>query len=150
MHTPDATFSELEHREANQLLARNHVGRLAYTFHDRVDIEPISYVFADGAIFMRTSAGSKVSMLAHSPWVAFEVDEVTSPLDWQSVVVHGTVYALYERGSSLERRSYEDGVAHLRQLVPEAFTERDPTPHRTVVLKLHIAAITGRTARVDR
>ena len=34
-------FYELPRGEALQLLANHHVGRLAFTFRDRVDIEPI-------------------------------------------------------------------------------------------------------------
>ena len=43
------TFRELTAAETDALLERNHVGRIAYSFHDRVDIEPIHYVYADGA-----------------------------------------------------------------------------------------------------
>ena len=51
------TFRDLDAVEMVDLLARNHVGRLAYSFHDRVDIEPIHYVYADGAFYLRTEPG---------------------------------------------------------------------------------------------
>jgi hypothetical protein len=75
------TFRDLDTAEAHQILARNHVGRIAYSFHDRVDIEPISYVYADGVIYLRTTVGSKLTTLARAPWVAFDVDEVVGPFD---------------------------------------------------------------------
>jgi nitroimidazol reductase NimA-like FMN-containing flavoprotein (pyridoxamine 5'-phosphate oxidase superfamily) len=28
------------------------------------------------------------------PWAAFEIDEIRSPFDWESVVVKGTVYVV--------------------------------------------------------
>jgi nitroimidazol reductase NimA-like FMN-containing flavoprotein (pyridoxamine 5'-phosphate oxidase superfamily) len=84
--TMSPTFRELSATEMHELLARNHVGRIAYSFHDRVDIEPISYVFADDAFYMRTEPGSKLATLAHAPWAAFEVDEIRGPFDWRSVV----------------------------------------------------------------
>jgi nitroimidazol reductase NimA-like FMN-containing flavoprotein (pyridoxamine 5'-phosphate oxidase superfamily) len=37
-------------------LAGNNVGRLAFSFHDRVDMEPIRYVFSDGEGRPMTSA----------------------------------------------------------------------------------------------
>ena len=143
-HTP--TFGELTTEEAHALLARNHVGRIAYTFHNRVDIEPISYVFADGAIYMRTAPGTKLATLAHVPWVAFEVDEVDGPFDWRSVVAHGTVYVLSDAGSDDARERFTHAVKRLRELSPHALESGDPVPERSVVLKLHLAEIAGREA----
>ena len=36
---------ELTRAEIEALLTRNNVGRIAYAFKDRVDIEPINYVY---------------------------------------------------------------------------------------------------------
>jgi nitroimidazol reductase NimA-like FMN-containing flavoprotein (pyridoxamine 5'-phosphate oxidase superfamily) len=145
--TGNPTFRMLDRPEADALLARNHVGRLAYGFHGRVDIEPIHYVFADGAFYMRTEPGSKLAMLAHAPWVALEVDEIDAPFQWQSVVAHGTVYVLEDHGSPDARANYSAAVTRLRELVPDAFGDDDPTPTRRVVLKLYPSEITGRESR---
>ena len=144
--TREPTFRDLAADEAAELLARNHIGRIAFSFHDRVDIEPLSYVFADGAIYLRTAPGSKLETLAHSPWVAFEVDEVKDQFDWWSVVVHGTVYVLQDTGGEIARETYHVALDRIRQLVPAALTHRDPTPTRQVILKLHITEIRGRSA----
>ena len=56
-------FFEPAREEAVALLGRHHVGRLAFTFHDRVDIEPISYVFADGHLWGRTAPGTKLTTI---------------------------------------------------------------------------------------
>ena len=150
--TPDRatpTFRDLDASEVNEILARNHVVRIAYSFHDRVDIEPISYVFADGALYMRTTSGSKLTTLAHAPWVAFEVDEVRGPFDWRSVVAHGTVYVLHETGTLSDRATYRRAVDRLRELVPEALTGEDPTPERRVVVKLYPTTLTGKAAESE-
>ncbi len=141
------TFRDLAPREIEELLARNHVGRIAYSFHDRVDIEPISYVHADGVVYFRTALGSKLTTLAHAPWVAFEVDEVSGPFDWRSVVAHGTVYVLEDAGSPVMRESYLLAVQHLRSLIPHALDQDDPTPERAIVLRMQPASLTGREAR---
>ena len=144
--TREPTFRDLDDHEAKELLARNRVGRIAYSFHDHVDIEPISYVFGDGAIYMRTAPGSKLETLAHSPWVAFEVDEVNGPFDWESVVAHGTVYVLQDAGSDVARETYRIALGHIRELIPTALSPRDPTPTRQVILKLHLSSVRGRAA----
>ena len=145
--TTRPTFRDLDASEAAAILARNHVGRIAYSFHDRVDIEPIHYVYADGVIHLRTVAGSKLATLAHSPWPAFEVDEVDGLFDWRSVVVHGSAYRLDNAESPAARASYDTAIRHLRTLVPHALDDDDPTPERTVVLQIHPATVTGREAR---
>jgi nitroimidazol reductase NimA-like FMN-containing flavoprotein (pyridoxamine 5'-phosphate oxidase superfamily) len=131
------------------MLARHTVGRIAYTFRDRVDIEPIGFVYTDGALVFRTAPGSKIETLAHHPWVALEIDEVEGVFDWHSVVVHGTTYVLSETGNEAELRAYLAAVTALRRLVPATFDDADPVPFRSIVVKLHIDHITGRAARSD-
>ena len=141
-------LSELSHQEALAVLERNHVGRVAYTFHDRVDIEPIHYVYDDGWIFGRTSPGAKLTTIAHNPYVAFEVDEVEGLFEWRSVVLHGTVYPLDPEGSPGERRAYPRGVELLRELVPETLRPDDPTPHRSILFRIQVHDVHGRRARM--
>ena len=139
--TPD--FHTLEAGEANELLARGHVGRIAYSLHDRIDIEPIHYVFDGGWIFGRTSMGTKLSHLAHHPWCAFEVDEVRDTFHWKSVVVKGSLHLLDpETGSD----TYLRALGLLRDLIPGTFTPDDPTPQRTVIFGIHVDEVTGRAA----
>jgi nitroimidazol reductase NimA-like FMN-containing flavoprotein (pyridoxamine 5'-phosphate oxidase superfamily) len=140
------TFRNLDPGEIDRLLTANHVARIAYTHSGRVDIEPIHYVYEDGVIYMRTAPGSKLASLAHSPWIALEVDEIQGPFDWRSVVAHGTVYVRTDDGPPLEREAYERAVECLRGLMPSAFTDGDPTPTRTVVLEVRPDELTGRAA----
>jgi uncharacterized protein len=139
------TFFDLSPAEAIELLKRNHVGRLAFSFHDRVDIEPISYVFADGWLYARTSPGHKLSTVQHHPWVAFEVDEVRSRFDWRSVVVHGTIYFL-DSEREADRADYETAVRVLRAAQADAMTPGDMTPQRQALFRIYADEITGRAA----
>jgi hypothetical protein len=141
------SFRDLTPAECKAMLVRHRVGRLAYTFHDRVDVEPIGYVYAKGALVFRTAPGSKLETLTHHPWVALEIDEVESLFDWRSVVVHGTVYTLQDAGNDDQRRAYRAAVRSLRRLVPDTLGKRDPVPFRSVVMKLHVDRVTGRSAR---
>jgi nitroimidazol reductase NimA-like FMN-containing flavoprotein (pyridoxamine 5'-phosphate oxidase superfamily) len=144
------TFRELPDEEARALLARNNVGRLAFSFHDRVDIEPINYAFDGDWLFMRTSAGTKLTTIAHHPWVAFEVDEVRGQFDWQSVVVRGAMHRLDAEGSPAQRATHARAVEQLRTVVPSTLRAGDPVPFRDVLLGLHLDEITGRGATPGR
>ena len=57
---PSPRFADLSERSARALLARNHVGRLAFAFKDRVDIQPIHYVYDEKWLIGRTGVGSKL------------------------------------------------------------------------------------------
>lgn len=144
-HKPE--FYEMAHGDAIALLVRHNVGRLAFSFHDRVDVEPISYVYDNGWLYGRTSPGTKLKTVQHSPWVAFEVDEIESRFDWKSVVVHGTIYFLDPDGGDRERESYAEALELLRTLDAEILTPADATPQRSTLFRLHADAIIGRAAR---
>lgn len=147
-----ATFRELTPDECRALLARRTVGRLAYTFHDRVGIEPLHYAYEDGRVYGRTSPGSKLTTLAHHPWVAFEVDEVAGVFEWRSVVARGTFYRIERDGTAAQRASWQRAVQLLGAIVPGMLTPADPVPFRDVVFYIHVDEMTGRAAMpaVDR
>ena len=139
-------FGELDRAACEAILARNHAGRIAYAFHDRVNIQPISYVFAGEWLYGRTSPGTKLETLERQPWVAFEVDEIEGPFEWRSVVVHGGFYVFSPDGPAREARAWEKAIDHLRTIMPEAATGVDPVPFRNVVFGVHADEITGRMA----
>ncbi|MDQ2889004.1 MAG: pyridoxamine 5'-phosphate oxidase family protein [Gemmatimonadota bacterium] len=140
------SFHSLTRDESERLLARNNVGRIAFSFHDRVDIEPIHYVFDSGWIYGRTGEGTKLSTLEHHPWVAFEVDEVKGIFEWRSVVVKGAFYLVEADTSMQQDPAFKTAIELLRTLVPETLRSDDPVPFRRVVFRIHLDEVTGRAA----
>jgi nitroimidazol reductase NimA-like FMN-containing flavoprotein (pyridoxamine 5'-phosphate oxidase superfamily) len=144
MKTATPTFSTLDDSQARALLARHNVGRIAYSLHDRVDIEPIHYVYDGDWLFGRTSVGTKLATLLHRPWCAFEVDEVRAMFDWSSVVVKGSFHLLDPETGSAD--TYGRALEAVSRLLPDSFTADDPAPHRTILFGIFIQAIEGRAA----
>jgi hypothetical protein len=143
MPTIVPAFRDLPRAEAIAVLERHHVGRIAYSFRDTVDIEPIHFVFDGGWIFGRTSMGTKLARLAHHPWCAFEVDEAHDTYEWTSVVVKGSFHLVdAEQGVGL----YDRALAAVRRLSPDSFTPGDGAPHRTILFGICANEITGRSA----
>jgi nitroimidazol reductase NimA-like FMN-containing flavoprotein (pyridoxamine 5'-phosphate oxidase superfamily) len=145
----DSRFSVLTPKECEQLLARLHVGRIAFSHGNRVDIEPIGYAYENGWLFGRTSPGTKLRALGHRPWVAFEVDEVAGPLDWESVVVHGSFRVLAPGGSEYDAQLYERALALLRERDPSLGTDQDTLAFRSTIFGVHVDDMTGRRARTS-
>ena len=132
---------ELKGNEAEALLGRNHVGRIAYAQKDRIDIEPIHYVYDAPWIFGRTRAGARLLAQDLNFWCAFETDEVRGLFDWESVVVKGPFSAA---NSPLVTWDYRRALASLRRLLPSALTNEDPAPDRDIVFAVHASEISGR------
>ncbi len=139
-------FTALTDDECRAVLARNHVGRVAFLNERVVDIEPVHYAAADSWIFVRSAEGTKLEAFAHCPYVAFEVDEIDAPFDWRSVVAHGTIYLMSEHSVRVDRLEFERALRALRSVVPTALTRGDPTPFRRTIYGIHIDRVTGRRA----
>jgi uncharacterized protein len=137
---------DLSEKEIEALLRRHNVGRIAFTDGRRVDIEPIGYVYEAGAIYGRAAPGTRMTALHKYPWVAFEVDEIRNPFDWESVVVKGTVY-IVEPGQAMPMREhFEKALRAIRTVMPDALTARDPFPARSILFRIHIDEMEGRCA----
>ncbi len=140
------TIRLLDASECEAILSRNHVARLAFSFRDRVDIEPVHYVYDRGSMFGRTSPGSKLTALTHNPWVAAEVDEVAGLFEWDSVVVHGSLYTVSPDVPGAEAAAWARGIELLRTLIAETGTEDDPVAFRSVIFQIHLDSTSGRRA----
>lgn len=141
------TFHVLARDECLALLSRHDVGRIAYAFHDRVDIQPVHYVHSAGFLYGRTAEGAKLETIAHNRWVAFEVDEVRGTFDWVSVVVRGAFYRLdLAAVAPKERAVAERAAALLDNVVPNTLALGDPVPFRTVLFRVHVDEVSGRRA----
>jgi nitroimidazol reductase NimA-like FMN-containing flavoprotein (pyridoxamine 5'-phosphate oxidase superfamily) len=145
-HSP--RFDVLTRDECLALLARQHVGRLAFSFRDHVDIQPIHYVYEDGFLYGRTSEGAKLTTIAHNRWVALEADEVRGVFDWRSVVVRGAFYRLDLDAAAPEASQLaQHAVALLGAMIPATLRPGDPVEFRTVLFRIAVDEITGRAAR---
>jgi nitroimidazol reductase NimA-like FMN-containing flavoprotein (pyridoxamine 5'-phosphate oxidase superfamily) len=130
--------------EARALLTGAHVGRLGYLRGTGVDIEPVTYTAEGDWIFGRTGVGGKTSALATRPTCAFEVDVVSGPFDWKSVVVQGSFYLLDPEAGS--PALYDRALASVRALVPDAFSANDPAPLHTMLFGMYVGSVTGRAS----
>ena len=140
-------FRDLSRDEIEAMLLRNRVGRLAFSRHDRVDIQPIHYIYERGWLYGRTSEGQKISTLTHNQWVAFEVDEVTDLFDWRSLVIHGSFWIMHPRGSPRAEELWTKAAELVSRIVPGALTESDPVAFRQTLFRIAVADVRGREAK---
>jgi hypothetical protein len=140
-------FRSLDRHETDEVLARNHVGRIAYARGNHIDIEPIHYVYANGWLYGRTSPGRQLDITGTGWWpVAFEVDEVEDVSRWRSVVVHGGFYTLDPEGSAWEREEAARAIELISAQRPERFTDPNGGPERVVLFRIAVQEVSGRAA----
>ena len=145
----DVIFREMPREEIEEMLLRNNVGRLAFSFHDRVDIQPIHYVYERGWLYGRTSEGDKIASLTHNQWIAFEVDEVEDVFEWRSIVIHGSFWILHPAGSPRAEELWKKATELMSRIVPGALTEHDPVGFRHTLFRIAVSDVRGRAASME-
>jgi hypothetical protein len=62
--------------------------------------------------------------------------------------VHGNLHAAAEGDAEWQRnlRDWEEAMQSFRTLMPDAFTERDPTAFRDILIRIDVAEVSGREA----
>jgi hypothetical protein len=65
------------------------------------------------------------------------------------VVVHGGFYTIPYKGVQWEVEEWERGVALLRTLIPETFTQGDPVAFRDILFRIAVLEVSGREARPE-
>ncbi len=143
-------FRELSAVEAEEILARNSVGRLARSIGDGIDIELIHYVVLDRCIYGVTSREPVLASPAHNARVAFEVDEIRDLFEWSSVVVKGTMEIVSGGAEGNADPAPARGVERLRALVPVAPVSARPPSVENHVFRLLVDTMTGRGAGVPK
>lgn len=144
--SPIPTFGILSPAECENILRKHNVGRLAYALHDRVNVTPVHYKYADGWLYGRSAPGGKLLIILRNRWIAFEVDENDGLFDWRSVVLHGALYVIDPDRSPKERAVYDRAIEVLRELAPSGLYEADHVPFRNLLFRIHASEVTGRFA----
>jgi nitroimidazol reductase NimA-like FMN-containing flavoprotein (pyridoxamine 5'-phosphate oxidase superfamily) len=83
-------IGELTESQMDRLLRQQVVGRIGCHADGRTYVVPVTYVYDGKAIYGHTGQGLKVTLMRRNPEVCFEVDNMRSITDWQSVIVQGT------------------------------------------------------------
>jgi hypothetical protein len=105
---------ELHPDDIEAVLHRHHVGRIACVADGRPYVVPITYAYADGAIYGQTQPGRKIDAMRAEPNVCFEVDERWDDQTWRSVVADG----VFEEITDPDARAV--ALRRLRGALPDA------------------------------
>jgi nitroimidazol reductase NimA-like FMN-containing flavoprotein (pyridoxamine 5'-phosphate oxidase superfamily) len=114
-------FRPLDRAGADAILARNRVGRIAYTRRGRLEVEPVLYAWATGGCGRapRTGSAGRPSRASRTaPPSSFEVDEVDAGFRWRSVVVRGLLHPVEHPADGGDPAVWVHAVELVRALDP--------------------------------
>lgn len=127
---------DMDERDCMQLLAANHVGRVAVNDDKGPVILPVNYVLDGDSVLFRSGEGTKLSAGQRGAPASFEVDafDERTRTGW-SVVARGTLTDVYEHAEvqrakrlPLETFAFTGATQFLRMLMYELTGRRIDLP----------------------
>lgn len=80
---------DMSHAEMYELLERQSFGHLGCARDGRPYVVPMNYAFDGKDLYFFTTEGMKTHFIDVNPEVCLQVEEVTDPAHWRSVMVIG-------------------------------------------------------------
>lgn len=115
---------EMSREEMARLLGRGWYGHLGCSRDGHPYVVPLSYAYdTNGDLYFFTTEGTKTEFIAANHEVCFQVEEVESPDNWQSIMLTGRAELLSDAAE----------VEHAMFLVSERNPSLSPALSRTKI-----------------
>ena len=114
-------LGELNAKQVEDLLKQQVTGRIACSDNGTPYIVPVNYVYDGTQIYGHCTAGKKIDIMRKNPKVCFQVDEIRTIFNWQSVLAWGRFEELVDMA---EKERAMQAIRH--RLMP--FSEK-PADH---------------------
>lgn len=82
-------LGKLSEEQIDDLLLKQVTGRIGCYYDGTSYIVPTNYVYVSPDIFAHAADGKKIHFMRENPEVCFQVDEIKSIFNWQSVIAWG-------------------------------------------------------------
>jgi uncharacterized protein len=89
-------IGNLNLHEIDQLLRTQQIGRLGLIGDGKVFVFPAAFGYDGSSLSLISREGQKVRLMRAHPDVCFEIEDITTPVHWRTVLVHGTFEELTE------------------------------------------------------
>lgn len=99
-------LGELTETQIEELLRAQLIGRIGCCADGVTYVVPVNYWYDGKDIFAHSGNGMKVTMMRENPHICFEVDDIKSVINWQSVILWGTfeeIIDLDEKQKTLQK-----------------------------------------------
>jgi len=82
-------LAKLNESQVEELLKSQLIGRIGCHANDVTYVVPVNYFYDGVCIYAHSAKGMKIDMMRSNPQVCFEVDDIKSVINWQSVILWG-------------------------------------------------------------
>lgn len=140
-------MGELSVSQIEEVLTRECIGRIGCHAQGRTYVVPVSYVYAGDAVYAHSPLGLKVEMMRENPEVCFEVEQVSTLLDWRSVIGWGRFEELSGEDALQAMRLLIDRVGHRMPAsgsAPHGDSAREHPERMPVIYRIRLREKTGR------
>ncbi|WP_047414444.1 pyridoxamine 5'-phosphate oxidase family protein [Cellulophaga sp. Hel_I_12] len=144
---------ELERSDCLSLLENNFMGRLGFIADNTPFILPTTYYYDadDDCILCYSSEGSKLDAMRKNNRVSFQVDDIKSIKEWQSVLLFGEFNELiaFEAKINLQKfvEGVQDTISKIQAKSPKFINDfmfRMSQEQMPIVYKIQLKNVTGK------
>ena len=137
---------ELSPGECEAVLERATIGRVACAKDGQPYIVPVHVAFHQGYLYGVATLGQKIEWMRTNSRVCVEVDEITNPRHWTTVLAFGHYEELPSTPDNREGRALAEELLAQRSVFWFPATAKVPShEHATPVLyRISIIRVTGR------
>lgn len=148
----DLTISESTH-----VLRNNYHGHLAYLSQGVPFVVPITFYFdhEDNSIISYSAEGHKIDAMRKNPSVSMAVEQIQSPVNWKSALIHGTFEELKGSLAKQKLHHFTEGVKkiihhkeHREVDFINEFSSKIYSRGLPIVYRIKIVEITGKRREV--
>ncbi len=83
--------------QIEDILHKEILGRIGCSINGKSFIFPISYAYDEKYIYAHSNEGLKLQIMRQNPSVCFEVEQMESMADWQTIVIQGCFEELHQK-----------------------------------------------------
>ncbi len=142
---------EMTDDESDTALEQVNFGRLACVRANQPYVVPIYFSYDTQHLYGVTTLGRKIEWMRSNPLVCLEIDEVTSPYQWMSLVVFGRYEEIFDTPEHEPVRAHAIAVLQKREnwWQPASVATAKREQRAPIFYRIHIDRITGLWASPD-
>ena len=81
----------ISEKECRDVLARATIGRLGCSLDNQPYVVPVYLAYEPGHFYVFSTLGQKIEWMRANPKVCLEIDEITSPSEWVSILANARI-----------------------------------------------------------